>query len=95
MEPKKNFIWDEAKYQGNIKDHQLNFEIAEFVMADPNAQTMEDLREDYGEQRFLTYGIAFGLRLCLCWTPRDGNIRVISLFKVKEKIWRKRYEKNE
>jgi uncharacterized DUF497 family protein len=94
MTGEKNFIWDEAKRAGNLKKHKLDFEIAEFVFDDPNARTIQDLRSDknYGEDRFLTYGLVAGMRLCLCWTPREGIIRVISLFKVKPKIWRRRYE---
>ncbi|MDR2476459.1 MAG: BrnT family toxin [Treponema sp.] len=72
--------------------HGLDFEIAEFVLADPNVKTRQDNRHDYGEDRFLSFGLVGELRLCLCWTPRNGKIRVIALFQVHEKIWSKRYE---
>jgi len=54
--------------------------------------TYIDARTDYGEKRFVTYGMRFGRLHCLIWTPRDGSIRPISFRKANSRE-RKTYEK--
>ncbi|MDR2268766.1 MAG: BrnT family toxin [Rickettsiales bacterium] len=90
-----NFIWDEPKRQSNIERHGIDFEIAGLVLSDPNVKTRKDDRIDYGEDRFLSFGLVGELRLCLCWTPRGGKIRVISLFRINKKDWEAEYEKHD
>jgi len=89
------FEYDPEKNKRNIIERGLPFELAEFVMGDPNVVTECDYRKDYGEERFLSYGKVEGLRLCLCWTPRNGKIRVITLFKVHKNEWEKHYGKDD
>lgn len=48
--------WDESKRQRNIKDHGLDFEDADAIW-DNFTITREDIREDYGEKRLVTFGI--------------------------------------
>jgi len=48
--------WDESKRQQNIKDHGLDFEGADAIW-DNFTITRQDIREDYGEQRLVTFGI--------------------------------------
>jgi uncharacterized DUF497 family protein len=86
--------YDLEKNRWNIEERGLPFDLAEFVLTDPNVVTEGDYRKDYGEKRFLSYGKVEGLRLCLCWTPRNGRVRVITLFKVHEKEWEKHYGKD-
>ncbi|MDR0321848.1 MAG: BrnT family toxin [Treponema sp.] len=86
--------YDLEKNMHNIEERGLPFDLAEFVLTDPNVVTEADYRRNYGEERFLSYGKVEGLRLCLCWTPRNGRIRVITLFKVHEKEWEKHYGKD-
>ena len=44
--------WDEAKRQRNIKSHGLDFVGAEAIW-DNFTVTREDLRQDYGESRWV------------------------------------------
>ena len=39
--------------------------------------TVEDDREDYGEDRFITMGFLDAMMVVLVWTPRDGAYRII------------------
>ena len=95
MNNETKFIWDESKRKSNLEKHGLDFEISPQVFDDQNAKTRQDNRTDYGEERYLTFGIVGSLRLCLCWTPRSGKIRVISLFIVNKKDWETEYEQDD
>ena len=87
--------YDSEKNERNIAERGLPFDLAELVLADPNAVQQIDDRKEYGEPRFIAYGNVEGLRLHLCYTPRGQKIRVISLYQVHEKAWEKRYGKND
>jgi len=87
--------YDPEKNRRNIEERGLSFDLAGFVLSDPNVVTESDCRKDYGEERLLSYGKVEGLRLCLCWTPREGKVRAITLFKVHEKEWEKHYGKDD
>ena len=87
--------YDQEKNQRNIKERGLPFDLGALVLADPNVVTKCDDRKDYGEDRYLSFGMVGGLKLCLCWTPRDRKVRVITLFRVHEKEWEKFYGKND
>jgi len=95
MSEKIELEYDHEKNLRNIKERGLPFDLGEFVLTDPNVATKRDIRKNYGEDRFLSFGKAGELNLCLCWTPRNGKVRVITLFKVHEKEWEKHYEKND
>ena len=47
--------------------------------------TVEDDRQDYGEDRFITIGFLDATMVILVWTPRDGAHRVISMRKANER----------
>ena len=51
------FEWDEAKALRNLARHGVDFEDAIYVFLDPCRFEMEDNRCDYGESRFLTFGV--------------------------------------
>jgi len=95
MNFKVELEYDPEKNQRNIDERGLPFDLAGLVLTDPNVVTEQDMRKDYGEERFLSYGLAGNLRLCLCWTPRENKVRVISLFRVHENEWEKHYGKND
>ena len=46
--------------------------------------TVEDDRQDYGEDRFITIGFLDDRMVILVWTPRDGARRIISMRKANE-----------
>ncbi len=70
--------WDEAKRQRNIKLHGLDFVGAEEVW-DNFTVTREDLRQDYGEQRWVSFGLLNGELVVLVHTERNGEMHIISL----------------
>ena len=83
--------WDEQKRLRNIAEHGIDFEDATDVFSDPNMQVYLDARRDYGEERFNAYGLSKNRRLRVCFTLRNGIYRIITIFKVHEKEWDKRY----
>lgn len=48
--------WDEAKRTENLRKHGLDFMDAEDLF-EGYTVTLEDDRFDYGEQRFVTFGV--------------------------------------
>jgi hypothetical protein len=70
--------WDETKRQRNIKVHRLDFVGAEAVW-DSFTVTREDLRQDYGEQRWVTFGLLNGEVVVLVHTERNGEMHIISI----------------
>ena len=47
--------------------------------------TVEDDRQDYGEDRFITIGFLDAMMVVLVWTPRAGTHRIISMRKANER----------
>ena len=47
--------------------------------------TVEDDRQDYGEDRFITIGFFDARMVVLVWTRRDGAYRIISMRKANER----------
>ena len=75
-----NFAWDEAKRLGNIAKHGFDF-VASKAVFDDETVTMLDDRFDYGEERFVTFGLLKGRVVAIAHTETDTVIRVISLRK--------------
>ena len=74
------YEWDEDKNRKNLSERGLSFEDAEAVFAGP-CVTFEDTREDYGEQRLITFGLLEGRLVVIAHTPREESIRIISMRK--------------
>jgi len=53
------FEWDETKRKLNIKKHGIDF-INASVIFDSYILTIEDNRFEYGEERFITFGLLMG-----------------------------------
>lgn len=53
--------------------------------------TEPDVRYDYPEPRFQTFGMMKGRLVMFAWTPIDAGIRVISMRKCNERE-RRRYQ---
>jgi uncharacterized protein len=56
----------------------LNFADAGLVFAGVTA-TIQDMRRDYGEDRYITIGRLRGRRVILVWTPRTEARCIISM----------------
>ena len=75
--------WDEAKRLRNIKSHGLDFVGAEAIW-DNFTVTREDLRQHYGESRWVTFGLLAGDVVVLVHTERDSEMHIISLRKAEK-----------
>jgi uncharacterized DUF497 family protein len=71
------FEWDENKRLANIRKHGIDFIDVEAVFEDDTV-TVEDDRFDYGEERFITFGILEGRVIAVVHIERDNLIRIIS-----------------
>ena len=74
------FEWDETKRTSNIKKHGIDFVDASMIFAGYTL-TIEDDRYDYGEERFVTFGILHGRVVAVVHTETGELIRIISIRK--------------
>ncbi len=86
------FEWDEQKRKTNIRRHGFDFADAKQVFAGPMLIRL-DMRQDYGEDRWIGIGITNGRVVVVVYTEQDNGetIRIISLRKAL-KHERKRFE---
>jgi uncharacterized DUF497 family protein len=95
---KIRFYWDPVKADTNWHDHQVRFEVAARVFADPFALIVQD-RIENGEARWQTLGVVEGfLVLLVAHTVSEDDdgtevIRIISARRADRKE-RKRYEQS-
>lgn len=80
--------WDESKRHANIRRHELDFVGIESIW-DGFTVTREDIRERYGERRFVTFGMLRGEVVVLVYTERTDDLHVISLRRAEK--YEKRY----
>ena len=82
------YEWDENKRQKIVDERGLDIAVlAPLVISARNTIFMPDKRQDYGEDRWLAFGIVSGLRLCVCFTLRSNVVRLITIYKVNKKDW--------
>jgi uncharacterized DUF497 family protein len=74
------FEWDETKRRSNLKRHGFDFAAVEKIF-DSDVLTLLDDRFDYGEIRFLTFGILNGAVIAIAHTETDEVIRIVSVRK--------------
>jgi len=90
------YEWDEQKNADNKAKHGLDFADAELVFEGVTL-TFEDTRFDYGEPRFITFGLLDARLVVIAHTPRDDMMRIISMRKGnnrEQKTYKKRLETN-
>ena len=75
--------WDEPKRRRNIKAHGLDFEGSQAIWENFTV-SREDLREDYGEKRMVTFGLLNGEVVVLVHIERHEDMHVISLRKAEK-----------
>lgn len=71
------FGYDERKSQSNLKKHGIDFVEAQALWDDPYLVEIPARTTD--EVRFLVIGKIQGRHWSAVVTPRDGNIRIISV----------------
>ena len=76
--------FDAAKRVATLEARGLDMARAEEVLAGATL-TVEDDRQDYGEDRFITIGFLDGTMVVLVWTRRAGAYRIISIRKANER----------
>lgn len=79
-----SYEWDGNKCESNMEIHNVDFEAAADFDWDA-AKTLPDTRKDYTEPRFISYAPINGRLHVMVWTPRDNNVRIISLRKANER----------
>jgi len=90
--PTYRFEWDEKKNRQNIRKHGLDFADAEEMFND-TLLFWPDVREDYGENRWIGIGTIRGRTAVVAFTERGPEtIRIISLRKANRRE-SKQYEK--
>jgi uncharacterized protein len=78
------FEWDEKKSLKNAHERGLPFEVAKIMDFD-TALFEEDKHQDYGERRYVVYGLIGSRPHVLCFTPHHKGIRIIGLRKANQR----------
>jgi uncharacterized DUF497 family protein len=86
------FEWDSNKNDRNFKKRGLDFEDAVIVFSGPTIH-MEDQRENYGESRWIVYGLLMEVVVVIVYTVRGDRIRIISMRRATKKEQRQ-YEQS-
>ena len=76
--------FDEAKPAATLAARELDMARAGEMFAGATL-TVEDDRQDYGEDRFITIGFLDAVMVVLVWIPRAGAYRIISMRKANER----------
>jgi uncharacterized DUF497 family protein len=88
------FEWDQYKARANLAKHQVSFEEALTVFADPLARIFDDEEHSTVERRELIIGHSIDRRMIVvCFTTCGTRIRLFSARKATP-VERKDYEEN-
>jgi len=78
------YEWDPNKSDKNLSERGFSFADAEQVFEGP-CVTFEDTRFDYGEPRFITFGLLDERMVVIAHTPRGEKTRIISMRKANDR----------
>ena len=88
------FEWDPNKAEANLAKHEISFEEAMTVFADPLARIFPDEEHSVDELREIIIGHSVGQQLILVnFTSIDDRVRIFSARKATRRE-RKDYEEN-
>ncbi len=76
--------YDPEKRAKTLAERGLDFEDAVHVFAGTTIDLLDD-RKDYGETRWVTYGLLKGRIVALVWTPRGKKRHIISMRKANDR----------
>jgi len=76
--------YDPPKREKTLRERGLDFEDAPEVFAGATL-TRQDLRQDYGEDRYQTVGFLRGRMVVVVWTGRGDATHIISMRKANAK----------
>ena len=88
------FEWDDAKAAANLARHGVSFKTAQLAFADVFAVESADLRENYGERRYIWLGMVRNRLLHVAYTIRSERIRIISARPAEPRERRRYHEEN-
>ena len=71
------YEWDESKRASNLRKHGIDFSDVPAVFSG-SIVTIEDDRFDYGEDRFVTFGLLQGHVIAVVHTESENYILLIS-----------------
>ncbi len=75
--------WDETKRLSNIESHALDFAECDAIW-DNFTIAREDVRQNYGEKRLVTFGLLHGGVVVLVYADRREGPHIISLRKAEK-----------
>jgi len=78
------FEWDIKKSNLNKEKHGITFEDATVVFKDPKRLELYDRKHSFFEERWTVVGINNTTILKVCFTERNGSIRIISARKANK-----------
>lgn len=78
------YEWDEAKRQSNLQRHGIDFADVEGLFESETVTILDD-RFEYGEQRFVSFGLLDGRVVVIAHTETDEVIRIISARKATKR----------
>lgn len=70
------FEWHDEKAEANLAQHDVSFETARLAFDDAFAVEIDDRREDYGEDRYVLFGMVGDRLLAATYTPRGERNRI-------------------
>ena len=76
--------YDPAKRKQTLEKRGLDFEHCAELFRGPILE-QEDRRNDYGEPRFIVFGLLDSRMVVVVWTPRGNKRRIISMRKANER----------
>jgi len=76
--------YDPEKRERTLAERGLDFEDAVHVFAGTTIDFIDD-RQDYGEERWITFGRLKGRLVALVWTPRGSARHIISMRKANDR----------
>ena len=74
------FEWDESKRELNIRKHGFDFADIDMIFENETTTVFDD-RFEYGEIRYLTFGLLHGRTVSVTHTENDDVMCVISIRK--------------
>jgi uncharacterized protein len=80
--------YDPEKRELTLIHRGLDMADAELVL-NSNNLTFPDLRNEYGEERFISIGLIEGRMVYIAWTLRNGVYRIISMRKANDREQKK------
>lgn len=73
------FDFDPAKNAENLRKHGVSLALGAEVLTDVNVIEKEDRTANYGEVRFIAFGIVQGVVYGVVYTDRVDHVRIISV----------------